>query len=143
MLLPPVSNALRIAAGLPARVFVGASASTRNLAAKRAFASRVPLTPALSRSSVDELAEQQILLSQQEVRRILLIGRIGEPFVATGDRDGTGIVTADRSFAGGSKRPCRTPGRRVLAAMIPAGFFSVITVAASSSRIRRPGRRRR
>src|SRR4029434_890797 len=46
MLLPPVSNALRIAAGLPARVFVGASASTKNLAAKRAFASRDPLAPA-------------------------------------------------------------------------------------------------
>ena len=57
----------------------------------------------------DKSAEQQILLSQQEVRRILLIGRIGEPLVATGDRDGTGIVTADRAFGGGSKRPRRTP----------------------------------
>jgi hypothetical protein len=58
---------------------------------------------------VDKPAKQQILLSQQEVRRILLIGRIGEPFVATGDRDGTGIVTADRAFGGSSKRPRRTP----------------------------------
>ena len=57
----------------------------------------------------DKLAEQQILLSQQEVRRILLIGRIGEPLVATCDRDGTGIVTADRAFGGSSKRPRRTP----------------------------------
>ena len=58
---------------------------------------------------VDKSAEQQILLSQQEVRRILLIGRIGESFVATGDRDGTGIVTADRAFAGSPKRPGITP----------------------------------
>jgi hypothetical protein len=58
---------------------------------------------------VDKPAEQQILLSQQEVGRILLIGRIGKPFVATGDRDGTGIVTADRAFGGSSKRARRTP----------------------------------
>ena len=58
---------------------------------------------------VDKPAKQQILLSQQEVRRILLIGRIGEPFVATGDGDGTGIVTADRAFPGSSKRPRIAP----------------------------------
>src|SRR4029077_16184309 len=58
---------------------------------------------------VDKPAEQQILLSQQEVRRILLIGRIGEAVFAYRDRDGPGIVTADRALAGGSKRPRITP----------------------------------
>ena len=109
MLLPPVSNALRIAAGLPARVFVGASASTRNLAAKRAFASRVPSHSGGVDEFGDELAEQQILLSQKEVRGILLIGGIGEPLVATRDRDGTGIVDADRAFGGGSEAPLQNP----------------------------------
>jgi hypothetical protein len=80
------------------------------------------------------LAEQQILLSQHEIRWILLIGSIGEPFVPCRHRDWPGVVTADRAADCGPERPGRPPIRRVLAAMIPAGFFSVIPEAISSSR---------
>ena len=51
-LLPPVSKACRIAAGLPGTVLVGDSASTMKFAAKRALRSCLGFRPAASRSSV-------------------------------------------------------------------------------------------
>ncbi len=105
MLLPPVSNALRIAAGLPARAVRRGERIDKKLGGEARLCFPRSTHSGGVEEFVDKPAEQQILLSQQEVRRILLIGRIGEPLIATGDRDGTGIVTADRAFGGSAKRP--------------------------------------
>ena len=55
------------------------------------------------------MAKQQILLRQQEVGRILLVGRVGKPLVATGNRDRAWAVIAESAFAGHPKRRRRTP----------------------------------
>ena len=97
--LPPVSSALRIAAGLPAGCSSGPRIDKRG--GERAFASRSTHIGGVG--FVDKPAEQQILLASTW----FLIGRIGEPFIATGDGDGTGL---SRPIArSSSKRPGITP----------------------------------
>jgi hypothetical protein len=80
-LAPPESTTFLSAAGLPASVLVGASASVRSDHELRAF-----LAPVIERRALHETGERvaprQIALQRHAVQRMIAPCRIGEAFVA-------------------------------------------------------------